>query len=68
MVYMLQHHTVVLKVLAGLGWHINSEKSLLEPSQVKEFLGLVIDMTEEPCFWVPLYKVHTILCFGSKKD
>ncbi|ELR13441.1 uncharacterized protein ACA1_244910 [Acanthamoeba castellanii str. Neff] len=51
---------MALKVITGLGWHINHEKSLLVPSQLKEFLGLTIDMTGEPCFWVPMGKAHAL--------
>ena len=39
------HTEFLLNTLAGLGWTVNLEKSLLEPSQVKPFIGYIIDNT-----------------------
>ncbi len=40
----------VWNLLHDLGWMINANKSSLEPEQVKEFLGLLVDPLGEPCF------------------
>ncbi len=50
----------VRNLLHDLRWTINTDKSSLEPKQVKEFLGLLVDTTGEPCFQVPHQKVHTV--------
>ena len=41
------HTEFLLSTLAELGWTVNFEKSLLEPSQVKPFIGYIIDNTDE---------------------
>ena len=41
------HTELLLSTLAELGWIVNFEKSLLEPSQVKPFIGYIIDNTGE---------------------
>ena len=41
------HTELLLSTLAELGWTVNFEKSLLEPSQVKPFIGYIIDNTGE---------------------
>jgi len=56
----LHQWTVVLKTISGLGWHINYEKSLLEPSQSKEFLGLMVDTLAKPHFQVLVEKLHVL--------
>ncbi len=50
----------MLKTISGLGWHINYEKSSLELSQAKDFLGLMVDTSAELRFWVPPEKLHTL--------
>ncbi len=50
----------MLSTLTNLGWAINWEKSSLEPSQAKEFLGLIINTTSEPQFQVPTTKAHAL--------
>ncbi len=40
----------VRNLLHDLRWTINTDKSSLEPEQVKEFLGLLVDPLGEPCF------------------
>ena len=39
------HTEFLLNSLARLGWAVNLEKSLLEPSQVKQFIRYIIDNT-----------------------
>ena len=39
------HTEFLLNTLAGLGWTVNLEKSLLEPSRIKPFIGYIIDNT-----------------------
>lgn len=57
----LEKRCVVLKTLADLGWHISLEKSSLDPSQSKEFLGLTVDTAgPEPRFRVPAAKAHAL--------
>jgi len=56
----LRQQVTVLETISGLGWHINYEKSLLEPSQSKEFLGLMVDTSTEPLFRVPAEKLHAL--------
>ena len=36
---------VLLSTLANLGWKVNFEKSSLEPTLVKEYIGYLIDNT-----------------------
>jgi hypothetical protein len=56
----IEHEATALEVITSLGWHINHKKSALVLSQSKEFLGLTINMTREPHFWVPMGKAHTL--------
>jgi hypothetical protein len=56
----LQACNMTLSTLADLGWVVNWDKSSLKPSQVKEFLGLIVDTTSEPRFQVPVAKSHTL--------
>ncbi len=37
------HSDLLLDVIRNLGWLVNFEKSSLEPSQCKEFIGYLID-------------------------
>ena len=39
------HTEFLLDTLDRLGWTVNLEKFLLEPSQVKPFIGYIIDNT-----------------------
>ena len=39
------HSDLLLQTLDELGWTVNFEKSSLEPSQVKHFIGYIIDNT-----------------------
>jgi len=50
-----EHRQILLSVLARLGWQVNWEKSSLEPSKCKEFLGFRI-ITDGPdnCVWLKL--------------
>lgn len=41
----LNHKQLLLSTLADLGWLVNFEKSSLEPSLIKEFIGYLIDNT-----------------------
>ena len=41
------HKEILLSTLKKLGWLVNFEKSSLEPSLIKEFIGYVIDNTGE---------------------
>ena len=50
----------MLSMLTDLGWVINWEKLSLELSQVKQFLGLIVDTTLEPQFWVLTTKAHAL--------
>ncbi len=53
----LQDHTnLVLELLKSLGFIINFEKSILTPSPVVEFLGLLVD-SETMMFYLPSQKV-----------
>jgi len=56
----LEHTTNTLSILDQLGWQVNFEKSDLTPSQSKEFLGLLVDMTGPPSFKVPPRKSHAL--------
>lgn len=58
------HIHLMLKLLDNLGWQVNFEKSDLEPGQVKEFLGLLVDMLGPPTFCMLLRKLHA-LCHDS---
>lgn len=48
-----------LTILKTLGWQVNWEKSSLIPSQIKQFLGILIDSTKQKYF-LPQQKVDTI--------
>ncbi|ELR21969.1 uncharacterized protein ACA1_325410 [Acanthamoeba castellanii str. Neff] len=50
----LQAQSTTLALLTNLGWSVNWEKSSLEPSQAKEFLGLIVDMMVELRFCIKL--------------
>ena len=51
----------VLELLIGLGWHINKDKCKTEPSQIREFLGFLVDTQGEfPMVKVPYHKHHSI--------
>ena len=53
------HHVVTL--LQSLGWSINYKKSHLEPSQIREYLGFILDSTGSAVHLkVPAPKVHSI--------
>ena len=41
------HTELLLSTLAELGWTVNFERSLVEPSQVKPFIGYIIDNTDK---------------------
>jgi len=56
----LEHTTCTLSILDQLGWQVNFEKSDLTPSQSKEFLGLLVNMTGPPSFKVPPRKSHKL--------
>ena len=43
------HKHILLQTLQDLGWVINYEKSSLEPTQVKKYLGHIIDCSGEKC-------------------
>ena len=42
-----RHTELLLSTLALLGWTVNFEKLLLEPSQVKSLIGYIKDNTGE---------------------
>jgi len=46
----LQAWATTLCIILSLGWHMNWEKSQLQLSQNNEFLGMIVDMTSEPCY------------------
>ena len=51
----------VLELLIGLGWHINKDKCETEPSQIREFLGFLVDTWGEfPMVKVPYHKCCSI--------
>jgi len=56
----LKHTTLTLRLLDQLGCQVNFKKSDLTPSQSKEFLGLLVDMTGPPLFKVPPHKSHAL--------
>jgi hypothetical protein len=51
---------MMLNLLLDLSWSVNWEKSSLKPSQTKEFLGLTVNTSAKPRFWVPAAKSHTL--------
>jgi hypothetical protein len=48
------------QVLKSLAWVINTKKSSLLPSQVTEFLSVLVDTTDMPKFRVPPSKAHAL--------
>jgi len=56
----LKHTTLSLHLFNQLGWQVNFKKSDLTPSQSKEFLGLLVNMTGPPLFKVPPCKSHPL--------
>jgi len=60
------HKDIVVETLQSWGWHINFEKSSLEPSECKEFLGFIVNSNGKnnlPELKVPNYKIKKL-----KKD
>ena len=56
-----RHTHQVVTLLQALGWSINYKKSHLEPSQIREYLGFIIDSTGSAVHLkVPAPKVHSI--------
>ena len=56
-----RHTEQVTTLLQSLGWSINHKKSQLEPSQVREYLGFIIDSTWSAVHLkVPVKKVHSL--------
>ena len=56
---LLNHLSVVVNILRRLGFLINEKKSVFTPSQVIEFLGIVID-SNSLSFSLPLAKVRKV--------
>lgn len=52
--------TVLLELLRDLGWTVNESKSALTPGQKIEYLGFVLDFSEQPRLQVAPAKGRTI--------
>ncbi|KAJ0179494.1 hypothetical protein K1T71_005206 [Dendrolimus kikuchii] len=57
--------TETLRILEILGWHVNYRKSVLEPSQTVEYLGLIWD-TKQNILKLPYKKIEKIRSLISK--
>ena len=57
------HKDLVIETLTALGWNINYQKSDLEPSHSKLFLGYIVNTESEPYLEIPSDK-----CKKLKKD
>ena len=54
----VNHREQLLTTLKELGWLVNFEKSSLEPEQLKEFIGYLIDNTgEKPIIKIPRNRI-----------
>lgn len=51
--------TRILDILGNLGWLVNREKSSLVPSQLRQFLGILID-TKAQRYFLPQQKIEAI--------
>ena len=55
------HKQVLLSTLENLGWKVNFEKSSLEPTLVKEYIGYLIDNTgEKPVIKIPRKRITKV--------